>query len=76
MPTQEIEVWVLVDENGDAVADVDQGTLAERYEDAIGADPSVARRVIRVVLTVPLPVTAELRGTVPAELAIGELVIG
>jgi hypothetical protein len=65
--TTQVEVWVLVDENGDAVASCDQDCLSDLYEEKIGTDHATGRRVVKVVLTVPLPRPVELSGTVPEE---------
>jgi hypothetical protein len=70
--TCEVEVYVLVDGDGNYVASEDADALADRYDEVAGNDAATARRRVKVVLTVPLPVEAVLRGTVP-ELECGEL---
>jgi hypothetical protein len=55
MKTKVIELWVLVDEDGDAVVSLDDGELSELYEIGARGDASVARRCVKVLLTVPLP---------------------
>jgi hypothetical protein len=62
----EIEVWVLVDEDGDFVVAKDAADLAERYDDEIGSDSAAARRVVKVTLKVDLPSHVELTGEAPA----------
>lgn len=74
--TVDIEVWVLVDENGDYVAiDDDVDALEQRYDDAIGGVSNLARRIIQITLKVPIPVPIKLWGTVPPEPSEGELKI-
>jgi hypothetical protein len=65
--TTQVEVWVLVDENGDAVSSCDPDCLSDLYEEHIGSDHATGRRVVKVVLTVPLPKPVELSGVVPAD---------
>lgn len=71
--TCEVEVYVLIDSDGNYVASEDADALADRYDEVAGNDSATARRRIKVVLTVPLPVEAVLRGTVP-EMEAGALV--
>lgn len=61
----ELEVWVLVDENGDYVASHDADALADLYEEAIGGNAGVARRLVKVALKVPEFRPIEVSGTVP-----------
>jgi hypothetical protein len=61
-----VDVWCLVDADGNVVASHDEELLAELYEEHVGTDAGTARR--RVKLTVSVPVgTLTLRGTVPPE---------
>jgi hypothetical protein len=66
--TCQIEVWVVVDENGDYAAGNDEDGCRAAYGEIIEEDGLniKAHRCIKVTLTVPLPVTVELTGTVPA----------
>jgi hypothetical protein len=64
---QQIEVWVIVDENGDYSTGHDQESAGTAYDDNIGSASGTARRAIKVMLSVPLPVPVELTGTVPVE---------
>lgn len=74
METTTVEVWVLVDEDGNYVASHDVDRLCEEYDDVIGGDrDSTSFRRIKVTLTVPLPKPVELTGVVPAEPVGGEL---
>lgn len=65
METCEIEVWVLVNADGEYEVGNDADQAYERFEE--NCDTSGARRMVKVVLTVPLPVECVLTGTVPAE---------
>ena len=65
--TCEVWVWVLVDENGDHAATANADNLADVYDSEVGGGSELAKRKVHVVLTVPVPEPAELRGTVPAE---------
>jgi hypothetical protein len=69
---REIEVWILIDAAGDAVAGDDADHVRERYADQIGelADAD-GFRLVKVKVSVPLPVvigaTAEVADDEPAE---------
>lgn len=68
MQTAKVEVFVLVDEAGDHVASHDQTQLRELYEDRVQAmDGSFGVRVIKIELTVPLPVTSVVQAVIPAD---------
>ena len=58
-----VEVWVLVNSEGEYVAHEDAGVLAEEYEERIG-EMSAAEGLRRVCVkvTVPLPTPIELVG--------------
>jgi hypothetical protein len=72
--TVQVVAWVLIDENGDYVADDDADKLAERYDEVIGGDrDTLNMRRVRVTLTVPKPRPAELVGVVAPEPTGGEL---
>lgn len=71
----EVEVWVLVDEDGCAVASTDVDALAGLYDDSVGEGAEKARRCVKVVLKVPCPSYVEMTGVVPAE-GEGSLVVG
>ena len=60
----EVEVWVVVNEDGDYVVGKDQETVDEGFRDDIGGS---AQRTIKVTLQVPYPVVHELAGTVSDE---------
>ncbi len=63
----EIEIWVVVDENGDYAISKDRDDLHDAYESDINGNTDLARRVIRVRLNMPLPKPLEISGTVPSE---------
>ncbi len=66
MKTVEVEIWVLVDENGNYAANTVEDELDQRYAEEIGST-DVATRRIKVKLTVPLPAVVELSGVVPVD---------
>jgi hypothetical protein len=61
----EVEVWVMVDENGDYEVSKD----ADDLQPAAG----LAARMVKVTVNVPTPKPVELVATVAAEPATGEL---
>jgi len=68
--TMQVEVWVMVDQDGcSAVA----GTAADAANDfhCTHGEPEAghATRMVKVVLTIPVPAVAEVAVTVPAEAA-------
>lgn len=63
----EVELWVLVDQDGNAVVSTEESDLAELYDEKVGNDARFVRRVVKVVLSVPVMTEVTLRGTVPAE---------
>jgi hypothetical protein len=66
--TATVEVWVLVDEDGDYDCAPDEGTAADRYADSIAAiDGTRGLRRIKVTLIVPRPAPIEVSAEVPAE---------
>lgn len=71
--TATVEVWVLVDAVGDYSVGADEEAVAARYAEEVGANDSIAKRIVKVTLTVPLPRAVELVGVVSAEPTGGEL---
>jgi hypothetical protein len=65
MATATVELWVVVDENGDYAIGATQDEAHERYSEDIGA--ACATRVLNVKLAVPHPKPVEITGTVPEE---------
>ncbi len=71
---QEVEVWVLIDSNGDYVASDDADLLNERYEERVQeVSAAEGTRRIKITLKVPLPAVIELTGTVATVEEPGEL---
>jgi hypothetical protein len=64
MATTTIEVWVMVDQYGDYDVGTSEGLAREAYDGNIGGD--AARRLVKLLLTVPLPEPLVVTGTVPA----------
>lgn len=63
-PTAQCEIFLMVDDDGDYVATHDETFLAELYSDNIGGSATNAR-TFKLSLTVPLPYTVEVSGSVP-----------
>jgi hypothetical protein len=63
--TAAVEVWVIVDENGDYAVGGNEDQCNESYDNDVNA--SGARRMVKVTLVVPLPIAMEVKGEVPAE---------
>jgi hypothetical protein len=63
--TCEVEIWLMVDEDGDFEVSKDATDLQ--------APAGLASRMVRVTLTIPKPAAVELAGVVPAEATGGEL---
>lgn len=61
----EIEVWVVVDGDGDVGIGNCADTAKDAYESNVG-DLPVVTRVVKVTIRVPLPTTADVTVTVPA----------
>ena len=61
----EIEIWVLVDECGSYVCSHDADNLDTLYDEHVGENSAVARRVVKVSLKVPAIKPLELSGEVP-----------
>lgn len=63
----ECDLWLMVDESGEYVVANEEGDLADLYDEKVGEGAGMARRIVHVVVNVPLPATVILRGTAPAE---------
>lgn len=61
----EVEVWVMVDEDGNAEVSTDASDLQP--------EPGVASRMVKLTVNVPKPKTVELVATIAAEPETGEL---
>lgn len=62
-----VEVWVLVDEDGTYLCHEDREQLSERYKDEQTDDATTARRMVKVTLQVPKPRPVEVVATVAEE---------
>lgn len=60
---KEVEVWVIVDADGEYGVGFDEDTAADDYSNN---GSSSIRRVVRVTLNVPLPTVTEVEATLPA----------
>lgn len=69
MTTATVEVWVVVDEDGDYAVGTGDDHAAERYREEIGDCEAGTRgmRRVKVLLTVPLPAPIKLAVTAPAD---------
>ena len=71
----QVEVWVVVDENGDYSAGASEEQASENYESEIGGGDTYSKRRIKIKLSVPKPRPLELSATVPDESHEGTLVV-
>ncbi len=70
MATQhaEIEVWVLVDSDGDYETATTEETARERFEENVGnLNERAGSRLVKLTVKVPLPTVIELAGEVMCE---------
>ena len=63
----ECKVWVIVDEDGNYIADASPDDASQRYVDEIGSEDSVAKRVVAVTIRVPKPRPITVTVEVPDE---------
>lgn len=68
-----IEIWVLIDEQGDYAVGNDAETASQRFTDDVGDDLALGRRMVKLTVKVPLPTTIELTGEVEIEEEVSEL---
>jgi hypothetical protein len=68
-----VEVWVLMDGEGNYVCCEDRDGLKDRYEEIVGELDGGPTRVLKLSVAVPYPKPVELAGAVGAEPAAGEL---
>lgn len=66
MGTMEVELWVLVDSDGNYSVGSSEDDCNQRFEDEIGTVQG-NRRLYSLLLTVPDPKPVTLRATLPAE---------
>ncbi len=69
----EIEVWVVIDEDGDYAVGKDRESAAESFESDIGFNNENGTRRVKLTVSVPLPEAIELTGTVATVEEPGEL---
>ena len=63
-----VDVWVVVDEDGDYDCGVDAGLAAENYANNIMTpDGTKGMRVVKLSVRVPLPTPIELTGEVVSD---------
>jgi hypothetical protein len=60
----EVNFCILIDENGDYAIGGDENDAAERYADDIGGDDALAKRHIKLTLSIPLPKPVEVSGEI------------
>ena len=60
----DVEVFVMVDQDGDAVASTDKDNLADLWADNIGDVPP-GSRVVRIALKIPRPKVTTVAATLP-----------
>lgn len=63
MAMHDVEVWLMVDDDGDYVVAVDESTLGERWADEIGG--FCGARVVKIALKVEVPTPTVVSATVP-----------
>lgn len=62
-----VEFLVLIDGDGNVETGTDYDEVMERWRENVGDSEVGPRRLVKVVLTIPLPTAAEIKGEVPAE---------
>lgn len=62
----QIEVFIMVDVDGDYVVAKDEADLGQIYQDNIADPITVATRTYKLTLNVPQPKIIDVRGTLPA----------
>lgn len=70
-----LDVWVMVDENGDYVVSREQDELNKSFANEHG-DTELATRHIKLTVSVPAPRPVKLATDVPAEPAGGSVRVG
>jgi hypothetical protein len=64
--TCQVEVWVLVDADGDYGVGREADAASQNYADDVGGTEG-NRRMVKLTLTIPLPKPMELVATIPEE---------
>jgi hypothetical protein len=67
MAIHECEVYLLVDSDGNYVTATSQDCLSETYDNDIGSDSGLGRRVVKLIVKVPVQEEVSLTGDVPEE---------
>jgi hypothetical protein len=69
-------IWILIDENENVIATAQENgeDMADLYENQIGGEGHLARRVVKLTLNIDAPKPLELSATVPND-AEGELAL-
>ena len=62
---KEVEVYMMIDGDGDFVFDTDPDNLGSRYEDEVSSTPPNISRVFHFKMTVPLPKATVIQATIP-----------
>lgn len=62
-----VEVFVLVDADGNWACHEDEGTVSERFEEEVGEKPTQPTRMLTIRVKVPKPQPVVLVGEVKAE---------
>ena len=70
----EVEVWVVVDANGDYAVAKDAESANTAFDEDIGRGEACTR-MVKITLTVPVPKPVELVGIVPEEANAGTLTV-
>ncbi len=71
-----VEVWVLIDDDGNYVASDDADLLNERYEETVQeVNVAAGTRRVKITLKVPLPTQIEVTGEVAVTEEVGELAV-
>ncbi len=65
--THQVEVYVLVDSDGNYACSPDKDNLADLYDEEVGNGAEFARRVLKLTVAVAVPEFVTLSGTAPAE---------
>ena len=74
METHEVEVWVVVDADGDYAIGRDAESANTAFDEDIGRGENCTR-MVKVTLKIPAPRPVELVGEVPAESNEGTLTV-
>lgn len=62
---QNVEVWLIMDENGDYAAGEDRDTTVERFEENVGS--AAGARIVKLNVTMAPPKETEVDVKVPDE---------